>query len=179
MRGRLTVATLLAILAVTMATACADDNTPGVASMGPASSSAGGPGPDAFSRCMRDNGVDLDDGAFVSDDFNNASGWVEQTQPPDLQRRQHEALEKCRQYLPDGGNPQPMSAEELDRARAIAKCMREAGVDYPDPEPNALGGPGAMQVPPGVDISDPRVRTLLRECVREAGAGAMTPGGSS
>lgn len=181
MRRRFTVAALVATLAaiLAMATACAEDRTPDVASLGPGSGSTDGPGPDAFSRCMREHGVDLSDGALVGDLDGDASGHVEQTPPADLQRRQHEALEKCRQHLPDGGNPQPMSPEQLDQARAVATCMREAGFDYPDPDPNMVGGPGNQQIPPGVDIRDPRVRDQLRECVRQAGIGAITPGGSS
>jgi hypothetical protein len=34
----------------------------------------------------------------------------------------------------------PPSAEELDKMRQQAKCMREHGIDMPDPDPTGKGG---------------------------------------
>ena len=39
------------------------------------------------------------------------------------------AMNKCRHLLPNGGSPQPPSAEELEKMRQFAKCMRQHGID--------------------------------------------------
>jgi hypothetical protein len=47
------------------------------------------------------------------------------------------AQEKCKQYLPNGGEPPKLSAEELDQMRKFSQCMRENGYpDFPDPQPD-------------------------------------------
>ena len=48
-----------------------------------------------------------------------------------------EAAQKaCRQYLPNGGEPPKLDAEQLEKMRTYARCMRENGVpDFPDPQP--------------------------------------------
>ena len=51
------------------------------------------------------------------------------------------AMEECRPLLPNGGETKPLTPEQLERQRELAKCMRENGVpDFPDPDPNGGGG---------------------------------------
>ncbi|GAA4679351.1 hypothetical protein [Phytohabitans rumicis] len=87
-----------------------------------------------FTDCMRANGVDMDDmkveggGVAIRADKKETS----------------EAMEKCRQFLPDGGEPPKMSQEDLEKLRQYAQCMRENGVpEFPDPDPDT-GGVGVM-----------------------------------
>ncbi len=140
----------------------------------PAPGGAAG-GPDRFNQCMKDNGAEPQ--LIPAPMDGNGTGETTQTAPPAAdQRRQQEALEKCRQYVTDGGNTRAMSPQELEQARSVAKCMRAAGVQYPDPNPNDAGGPGALRVPEGVDLKDPAVRAKLDKCSRDAGMTGAGPG---
>jgi hypothetical protein len=90
-----------------------------------ASTAAAKPDAVKFRACLQQHGVDVD--------------ALEQAGTPDLPK---EAVEKCRQFLPGSGTLEPLSAEELGKVRAYAKCMRGNGVpDFPDP--NAAGDFGA------------------------------------
>jgi hypothetical protein len=64
--------------------------------------------------------------------------------------------------------------------------MRAAGVDYPDPDPNAVNqlgggnGGGAMPAPSGVNLSDPVIQAKFDKCLKDVvgdDTGA-TPGGA-
>jgi hypothetical protein len=84
---------------------------------------------------MRENGIDLPDaepGKF----------------PPVVDgpagSKEHTALEACKQFLPNGGEVEKISPEDLEKVRQYARCMRENGVDMPDPDPDGTltGGAG-------------------------------------
>lgn len=135
----------------------------------PGSATSGGPAPDAdeFSRCMTRNGAPLV--SVEGGDNGNGNGQASApAQDPADEAAEQAALEKCREFLPDGGNPTPMSAEQLEQQRAIAACMREAGVPYPDPDPQDAAGPGSQPIPSGVDLNDPAVLAKLQKCTEEA-----------
>jgi hypothetical protein len=53
-----------------------------------------------------------------------------------------------------GGNSQSDAAEQ-DAMVKFAQCMRQHGVDMPDPKPAAGGGGGAVEAMPGVKANDP------------------------
>jgi hypothetical protein len=77
-----------------------------------------------YAKCMREHGIDMPD---PSDD-----GAARMAIPMD-DPKSKDALDACRKLLPGGGTPKKRSPEELDKARAQAKCMREHGIDMPDP----------------------------------------------
>jgi hypothetical protein len=134
---------------------------------------------DEFNLCMKDNGIDLEAEAeshALNGNSGSQSNEVDETEAPDQQQRRAAALQQCRRHLPDGGNPQPLSPEALEQERILAKCMRTAGVDYPDPDPHSGGGNAARAIPSGVNINDPTVLAKLRECQREAGYDRSTSG---
>lgn len=119
---------------------------------------------DEFARCMRENGADLEKSQVSVDDSGGTERYNTSMSPEDA-RKQKEALEKCKGFIKDGGAPRKMDAEALERARALAKCMREAGVAYPDPSPDAGDyGAGVTQLPEGVDGNDPKVQAALQKC---------------
>jgi hypothetical protein len=108
-----------------------------------------------FARCMRDNGVEMPDPVQNSDgttemriQSRRASGGAGRTGPDPA--RVDKAMEACRKYAPNGGEP-PSAAERQemqDQALEFARCMRENGVDMPDPKVSngggiAIGGPGS------------------------------------
>jgi hypothetical protein len=133
---------LAVLLATTSACAHANQTTPQVASAhkgtaGSTSSATPSAGPsddpDAplkFSQCMRDHGM-----TWFPDP---ADGKMTVRIPRGTDPKKMEAAqEACKQYAPNGGEPPKMSAEDLQKARDMAKCMRENGVpNFPDPDPN-------------------------------------------
>jgi hypothetical protein len=86
-----------------------------------------------FAQCMRQNGVDIADPA---DD--NGPVKMRSTAEPgaNSEQKMKAADAKCRHFQPNGGKPVKVSAEDLAKMRAMAKCMREHGVDMPDPDEN-------------------------------------------
>src|ERR1044072_4366485 len=80
-----------------------------------------------FAKCMREHGVDMPDPEVgdgkVRIKINGGKGD---------KRKIDAANEACKSLMP-GGPKGPVSAQDLDRARALAKCMREHGVNVPDP----------------------------------------------
>jgi hypothetical protein len=87
-----------------------------------------------FAQCMRDHGVDMPD-----PDPNGGGGLRKlsrNTNPDTLSK----ALDACRSVAPQAlQNPDDPKVQEA--FRKFAKCMRDHGVDVPDPDP-ALGGLG-------------------------------------
>jgi hypothetical protein len=95
----------------------------------------------AYAKCMRENGVDMPD---PDGDGVLRAPAVKAGSPID--KKMETASEKCLPLLPAdvGGAPQKMTPEDLAKARALAKCMRENGVpEYPDPDPET----GAFALP--------------------------------
>lgn len=142
---------------------------PGTPSTG-ASTGSSSLGEDAFTKCMKENGVD------VNTPDREGEGKSESTSSPGDQSRYDQALEKCRKHMPDGGTNPRSSEEELRKAVEFAKCMRAKGVNYPDPDPNAGTGNGAVRIPEGVDGNDPVFREKMKTCLRES-SGLVPEGG--
>ncbi|HEX7277500.1 MAG TPA: hypothetical protein VF244_09020, partial [Acidimicrobiales bacterium] len=111
-----------------------------------------------FARCMREHGVDMPDpqtgggpgggGGFIMVGPSEAGiatdggPVVGEGLPEDFKA----ADEACRHILDDliqEGGP-PMDPEAQDRALAFARCMREHGVDMPDPD--FSGGRGGFSI---------------------------------
>jgi hypothetical protein len=90
-----------------------------------------------FEKCMAEHGVV----------FPKSQEEAENFQPDEDAMRAGD--EACRNLLPNGGQPPPLDARQLDEMRDQAKCMREHGVDVPDPDPNnpypAFGSGGEDQ----------------------------------
>jgi hypothetical protein len=139
---------------------------PGVATLDdPGASDAAGASPSpsaltpqdaalAYARCMRENGVDMPDPQVVT----GTSGEVkidQQGGAPVSKEKFSAADTKCRHFMadagPNGKGPE-MSAEDQDKVLAFAKCMREHGVDMPDPD--FSGGGVRIQVNSGTDSNN-------------------------
>ncbi|WP_436522905.1 hypothetical protein [Actinoplanes sp. HUAS TT8] len=161
----------LGVLLAAMSASCAKPATgdPAVAtaqSAGPKPSSSAsgrsGPDPDAmlkYSKCMRANGLDWfpDPGAD--------GGLVVQNPPgvPDSSIKAAEAA--CKQYLPAGDKEDKPSAEEIERSRQMAKCMRANGVPgFPDPDPN--GGISIDADKLGTGPGDPTFDNAEKACAQ-------------
>jgi hypothetical protein len=139
---------LVAILAV-VAACSAPAAAPGVATLDepdgsapPAASPSAALTPQdaalAYARCMRENGVDMPD-PVVTEESGGAVSIDQQGGTPVSKEKMAAADGKCRHFMaaagPGGPNAQ-ISAEDLDKMLQFARCMREHGVDMPDPDPN-------------------------------------------
>jgi hypothetical protein len=78
-----------------------------------------------FARCMRTNGVNIPD---------PEAGKAPLVADGPAGSKEHKALEACKQFLADGGQPEKISTADLAKVREYAKCMRANGVDIPDPD---------------------------------------------
>ncbi|MDG4806728.1 hypothetical protein O7634_08165 [Micromonospora sp. WMMD1120] len=107
-----------------------------------------------FSGCMRENGVEVPDPEPGGD---RMFRFGENADPQKVQA----AMEKCRQYLPNGGEKLKLDPEQVERLRQLAVCMRENGVpEFPDPSAD-----GGLQLRlDQVDIKDPTVKAAMEKC---------------
>lgn len=125
-----------------------------------ASASAGAQRGDAqkFVQCMRDNGVDVPD---PDPETGRPSFGGMANADRDAVRK---AMEACRSLLPDGGTRPTLDAAQLEQLRQFAECMRDNGVDMPDPDPNG-GGLGLRgQGNPQLDPSNPTYQKAMEAC---------------
>jgi hypothetical protein len=134
-----------------------------------------------YARCMREHGVDMPD-----PQFDGQGGGLVQIGPgpgeagdePD--RAELDAAEEACGHLIDDvvrSGPQELDPEEeaemRDRALAFARCMREHGIDMPDPE---FGDNGMVtQALPG-PVDDDEFREAQEACAEEAGMGPFVGG---
>jgi hypothetical protein len=118
-----------------------------------------------FAKCMRENGIDMPD----------PKGGVVQAMPApeggDLEKM-NKASDACKKFLPNGGEYQEPSQEEKDKMREQAKCMREHGIDMPDPD---FTGEGGQSIDLGDDTA--KVDEAMKACgMGEGGMVAVAPG---
>jgi hypothetical protein len=146
-------------------------NSDGVASLGgsnkaiPTTSPGGGdPRQKAlnWARCMRQHGTNVPDPRF------DAQGRVIPPEPPAVanaqaKRKYGAAEQACQQYQTSGGPPpHPPSAQERQQALAFASCVRQHGINVPDPQITADGI--YQPLPEGMDRDDPRLRAPRQAC---------------
>jgi hypothetical protein len=129
----------------------------------------------AFAECMRENGVDMPDPQF------DENGGMQLRMPPGNDEEAVEAAqEECQEHLRSvrgGAAPsEAQQAEMRERALAFAECMRENGVDFPDPQFEEGGG--VKLGGPGIDPEDPDFQDAQEACRDElpnGGPGGGTP----
>ena len=125
--------------------------------------------PDApikFSRCMREHGI-----SWFPDP---QGGKMSINIPRGTDKAKFDAArEACKQWAPDGGDPAKMSAEDLEQARQMSKCMRENGVpNFPDPQPD--GGLMIDGSKLGAGPGDPTFDKAEKACAQYIPKGATT-----
>jgi hypothetical protein len=156
--------------------ACGQDpDDDGVASLGDgASGSAASASPSvdpeealqAFAECMREHGVeDFPDPTIDEDGGIQMQG----PGPGDVDRKTLDAaMRACEDLLPEGAGPgegegpDPEEQAALEDALlAYAQCMRDHGIDFPDPE---FSGGGVIQGGGNFDPNDPEFQDADEEC---------------
>lgn len=119
-----------------------------------------------FAKCMRDNGVNM------PDPKTDGNGGVmieampgDEASAPD-EEKMKSAHEACKQHLPNGGDFKPPSPEEQDKLRQQAKCMRDKGHNWPDPNFDGNGEGQTIELP---DMDDEKVKQDMKDCGFEGG----------
>jgi hypothetical protein len=117
-----------------------------------------------FAQCMRDHGVDMPDPETV-DGAGGDGGGVRITVSGAPGAGMDAAMEACKDKLPDGGTPPSMDPQQQEQLRAFAQCMRDHGVDMPDPDPNS----GALRITqsgaaPQFGPDDPTFKAAQEAC---------------
>jgi hypothetical protein len=121
--------------------------------------STGGADAFKFAQCMRDNGIE---------DFpdpkpgGGAAGGPGAIRAPEgeAKAKLDAATEKCRRYLPNGGEAPRSNPQQVEQMRKFAQCMRANGIEeFPDPK--AQGG---MGLPPGVDPQSEQFKAAEKTC---------------
>ena len=112
----------------------------------------------AFADCMREHGVDIDDpeeggGKFRIGIAPGGSADAVNEEGDPVNDEFEEAMDACRDELPQMGEElTPEERAEMEDAMLeFARCMREHGVDLPDPG----DGGGVVRIAPGGGKPDP------------------------
>ena len=156
----------------------ADDATPSP------SASAGSDDPEdamyAFADCMREEGIDMPDPVIRRSDsssggggFNGAVDEVGPGEGPTFDPNSEEfqaAEEACQHHLEgleamEPGDAPELTPEEEEAFLAFTECMREEGIDMPDPRTGGAIriGPGSGEEP-GFDPSSEEFQAAEEAC---------------
>lgn len=184
----------LALAVVAILAACSGAAaTPGVATLDdPEASGSPGASPSAslnpqdaflaYAQCMRENGVDMPDPQVSEDGSGDTRVTIGAEGPGSGGSAAKATFEKadtaCRHFLASvtqDGKAFQMSAEDQDKMLQFARCMREHGVDMPDPDFSGSGaiikgGPGD-DGPGSIDFNSDEFQAAQEACQ------SLLPGG--
>jgi hypothetical protein len=186
----ITAGVLAVALTLALAACGGSDDSDGVASLGQGSGGTGttesgtkDPQDAAleFAQCMREQGVDMPDPG--------ANGELQLQVGPGDKDKVAKAQKKCEPLLE---NARPRLSEEQqsvmqDALLAFAKCMREHGIDFPDPvfgeggrvtQRQRAGKGGANPDDPKFQEAQEACEPILDEARRKAGLPDKGPGRS-
>ncbi|WP_157245975.1 hypothetical protein [Nonomuraea typhae] len=145
------------------------------------SASSGAPSASSTSRtedtlgewmtCMRQNGVPVEDP--------RDSGRLSAADTGVSQQTLEKAQEACRQYVQPatGDRPNANDPSVMDKYLAFATCMRDNGVDMPDPK---AGPNGEIEMKPKTATDSPQYTQAHHACQSKLpGGGEGSPGGGA
>jgi hypothetical protein len=179
--GRALAVPMIALVAAALAACGSADASAGVATANGAGtaqpSTSASPSADReealrqFAACMRQHGVDVPDpqpggGGFA------LGGQGQNRDNPNFRT----AFEACRSMLPNGGQPPKLNAQQIEAYRQFAQCMRDNGVDVPDPNPDGTLQFGQGRGPGQVDRNNATFQKALTAC-RDKLTGVFPSGG--
>ena len=128
----------IAVLMVLVA-ACSPDE-PG----GDASGPPGEAGELAHAQCMRDHGIDWPDPEFVDGEWELRLDDDIDLESPEYKTAEEACAEVRQDGQPEGEGMNPddraRQEEEMDKMLEFAACMREQGLEFPDPVMDDEGG---------------------------------------
>ena len=173
---------LLALFVVALTAACtATAAGPGVATLesqapGAAPSASPSMSPEdallAYAECMREHGIDMPDPIYeegedgsVSIGIGGGPGSRDEIDKEEFLEAETACRHLMTAVMPAGRGE--LSAEDEEKMLQFARCMREHGIDFPDPNPNggfifeagpSEGGKG------GIDPNDPDFQAAQEAC---------------
>jgi hypothetical protein len=128
-----------------------------------------------FAKCMREHGVDM------PDPKPGEGGRITLGGPgmgPEDQPKMEAAQKACQKFL-ESVRPPEMSAEQeqefKERSLKYARCMREHGIDMPDPQFQG-GGRMTQRMEDGIDPNSQRFRDATEACGGERGGFGIQAG---
>ena len=166
------------------------DNGDGVASLSTSNGASSAPATPAgqtdedkaraFAKCMREHGVDMPDPEVKDGKMTmKVNGGNKATLD--------KAQKACNSLMPNRGKARTPSAADLDKMRAVAKCLREHGLNVNDPtaqDPGIQihGGDPAdkSKIDAGMKACDPdfgKAGTTHNETGGNGSGGSMSTGG--
>jgi hypothetical protein len=114
-----------------------------------------------FAQCMREQGVNIPDPG--SDGGTRIKIGPDSGISPEEFEKAEKACEKYREAI----RPELSEEEQEERkqeALEFARCMREHGIDMPDPQFDEDGGVQIRGSGPGFDPDDPDFEAAQKEC---------------
>jgi hypothetical protein len=117
---------------------------------------------EAFAQCMREQGIDFPDPG--------SGGPVQIDAPPEKLREAEKACAKYREDIEPPELSEEQQQEFKEAALAHARCMREHGIDFPDPTFSEDGG-AQIRIPRGEGDpeDDPQFREAQEACQDKLG----------
>jgi hypothetical protein len=123
-----------------------------------------------FARCMRENGIDMPDPKFEGNRVTMRAGGPGKRDDPAKMKAAEKACAKYR----DAVKPPELSPEKAEEfkkgALANARCMREHGIDMPDPTFDENGG-ARMELKDGVNPESSKFQKAQDACRSVGGIG--------
>jgi hypothetical protein len=122
-------------------------------------------------RCMREHGIDMPDPTF------DRKVQMDVPQSASKQAMQR-AEDACSKYLEAVRGPEPTAEQEREfRENALkhARCMREHGINLPDP--TFSDGRVQMRLPAGLGPDNPRFQEAASKCSKYDPKAAMRSAG--
>ena len=121
----------------------------------------------SFAQCMREEGIDFPDPTFDADGNPNFQEFDLATED---QEKFESAFTNCedilRNALPDEFDLDPeVEAALIDASLEFSQCMRDQGVDFPDPEPGEFGFFAFRNV--DIDFNSDEVQNAFEVCQPE------------
>ncbi|SRR6266498_1032354 len=127
----------------------------------------------AFAKCMRQHGIDMPDPQVSGNAIMQKGPTGVKPDDPKFKAAQ----QACNKLLPNGGQPSKPNPQEQQQMLKFARCMRQHGIDMPDPGPN--GGIEINGGPSTVKPDDPKFKAAQQACqqYQPKGGKLQTSGG--
>lgn len=132
-----------------------------------------------YAECMRDNGIDMPDPEFTEDGGMMMSMGAAEGEGPDPE--DYEAADdECAHFMEQARSNIEIDPEEQaemqEEMLEFAECMREQGIDMPDPQFDENGGMTMQIGDPGDEDAGPRADEEFAAASEECGqGGGMMP----
>ncbi|MGC5566896.1 hypothetical protein ACPYPG_29100 [Streptomyces sp. FR-108] len=111
-----------------------------------------------YRKCLRDNGLKVPEPDPKKGGMQKGLTITESEKG-----KAEKAFKACKDKAPNGGRPQEVSQADKDNALKFAKCMRDNGVNMPDPQFNKGGASRAMPMPK-TDADKKKFEKALKAC---------------